>query len=191
MNDFKDIKAKWEQRSIPEIPKDGYKGIIKSSLYIKRKQLATQSILMTTVVILLCFLVYTSAFKNIQTTWGMLLMISSLLSRIVIELFSAAKLKSLTPTFHFKEFSEKIMAFYKSRLLIHYLLTPVLFIVYVVGFMIMLPIFKLNLSTGFYSYVIISSILIFIFLIILIALQIRKELRIINEMKKSMDNGSH
>ncbi|SHE55622.1 hypothetical protein [Pedobacter caeni] len=189
MNDFKDIKAKWEQRNIPEIPKDGHREIIKSSLYIKRKQRATQLILMVTVVALLCFFLYTSAFKNTQSTWGMLLMISSLFFRVVIEFFSGAKFKSLAPTLQFKEFSKKMMAFYKSRLLIHFLITPVLFILYVIGFMIMLPIFKLHLSAGFYHYVIISSILIFMVLILVISIQITKELRIINEMKRNMDHN--
>ena len=84
MNDFNDIRSKWVQRNIPDIPKDGYKEIIKSSAYIKRKQLTGQLILMLTVIILGYFFFYISAFKNTRLTVGILLMIGTLLFRIGI-----------------------------------------------------------------------------------------------------------
>lgn len=184
MNDFNDIKSEWVQRNIPELPKNGYKNIIKNSLYLKRKQRYGQIVLMVTVIILICFFIYISGFKNAQLSLGMSLMVGSLLFRVVIEFFSQTKLNSLAPTLQVKVFNEKIMAYYKSRLVIHYWLTPFSFTGYVIGFIIMLPIFKLNVSTGLYNYIIISSILVFLFLIILITVQIKKELKVINEMKK-------
>lgn len=190
MNDFNDIRSKWVQRNIPDIPKDGYKEIIKSSAYIKRKQLTGQLILMLTVIILGYFFFYISAFKNTRLTVGILLMIGTLLFRIGIEFFSQTKLEQLTPTLQVQEFNQQVMAYHQSRLFIHYVLTPLSFIGYVIGFIITLPIFKLHVSTGLYNYIVISAVPIFIFLIVLISAQVKKELRMINGMKKDIDNES-
>lgn len=189
MNDFKDIKSEWVQRSIPELPKNGFKEIIKNSGYLKRKQRYGQIVLMATIIVLVCFFIYISGFRNAQLSLGMSLMIGSLLFRIVVEFFSQTKLNRLAPTLQVKEFNEKLMAYYKSRLVIHYWLTPFSFMAYVIGFVITLPIFKLHVSTGFYYYIIVSSILVFLFLIVLISVQIKKELTIINEMKKDTAIG--
>ncbi|NIF04870.1 hypothetical protein F3J23_05400 [Chryseobacterium sp. Tr-659] len=187
MSHFNEMKSAWEQRNIPEIPKDGYKGIIKDSLHLKRKQMTIQVVLGVTIVVLLLFMFRISAFDKDRSTLGMLLMIGSLVLRVSIELFSRVQFKSLVPTLQFKEYSEKILIFYKSRLMIHYLITPVLFIIYIIGFIIMLPIFKSTLSHGFYSYIIFSSVFIFIFLTLLIIIHVKNEIRIINKMKNNMN----
>lgn len=189
MNEFNDIKSKWVQRPLPQMPKEGYKDILKNSLYIKRKQRIGQIILMITIAVLIYFFFYISAFKNSTLTLGISLMVSTLLFRVIVEFFSQTKLKNLAPTLQAKAFNEKLLAYYQSRLYIHYLLTPLLFIGYVIGFIIMLPLFKLHLSPGFYQYIIISACLTFIFLIVLIAFQISKELRLMNVMKKDAGIG--
>ena len=47
----------------------------------------------------------------------------------------------------------------------------------------MLPIFKQQLSAGFYTYIIISSIITFIALAVLIGFQVIKELKIIKSLQ--------
>jgi hypothetical protein len=51
----------------------------------------------------------------------------------------------------------------------------------------LLPAFEQNLSAGFYQYVFYSSWVIFFFLAVLIAVQIRKELSLLRELKKDIE----
>lgn len=184
MNDFKDIKSSWSQRNLPTMPKNGSNVIIKNSQQLKKAQLMGQLVLSLTVGVLLCFFFYVSGFKNATFTWGISLMVCSLLLRIGVEIFSKAKLKKLNPTLEVAVFNQKMMSYYNSRLSIHYLLTPICFLSYIIGFIIILPVFKANLSPGFYSYIVVSAILSFICLTVLIAFQVKKELKLIQEMRK-------
>lgn len=190
MNDFNDIKANWAQRDIPAPPINGHREAIKKASYIKKRQQLGQAILVVTVIMLLAFFYHVSAMKNTRLTGGLCLMIGSLLLRIGVEFFSNAQLKSFTPTLQAEEFGRKISAYYRSRFFIHTLLTPFLFIGYIIGFLILLPSFKANLSAGFYSYILFSAGASFVFLALLILIQTRKELQMIRQMKMDTDNTS-
>lgn len=187
MNEFKEIRSAWQQRSIPEIPADGHRLIIKNSLYLNRKQLGVQVVLIVTILVLFYFLLRSSAFAEFRSGLGISLMIGTLLVRTGIEFYSRMKFKKLVPTNDFQQYRTDIIAFYKSRFRIHYKLTPLLFIIYVIGFIIMLPVFKAKLSEGFYNYIVLSSILIFISLILIILVQAKRELRLIKRMEDKID----
>ena len=181
MNNFQHIKGQWQQHQTP-LPNKNVDQIIEKSQGIKRKQQITKIVLGITVIILIAFFLYVSAYKNTRAFWGLGLMIGSLCIRIIIEYVSGLKKESFPLHQSMKAFNEQLVNYYKSRKITHYLYTPILFAAYVFGFVLMLPIFKQQLSAGFYTYIIISSIITFIALAVLIGFQVIKELKIIKSL---------
>jgi len=182
MNDFQHIKEQWQQHQTP-LPNKNINEIIERSQEIKRKQQITKIVLGITVLILMAFFFYVSAYKNTRAFWGLGLMIGSLCIRIIMEYFSSLKKERFPLYQNMLAFNQQLVNYYKSRRMIHYLWTPVLFASYVFGFVLLLPVFKQQLSIGFFKYIIVSSIIIFIALAVLIGFQVRKELKIIKSLQ--------
>jgi hypothetical protein len=109
---------------------------------------------------------------------ALLLMISSLLVRIGIEYFSIKRLKAINQNLDFNIFKERMIRYYKNRVNTHYIVTPIIIALYTLGFIILLPFFKLALSNFFYSYIVLSAIIILVIGVFLIGKQIQKELLI-------------
>jgi hypothetical protein len=187
MNNYNELKEQWGRRSQSILPANGATEIIKKGKTIRRKQLIGLVVLGSTCVILIGFFFYISAYTNKTVSIGLLLMIGSLTFRILIESFFTFSINNFRPDESLHTYSEKLKRYYKSRLVINYLITPILFISYIVGFIMLLPAFKQNLSAGFYQYVFYSSWVIFFFLAVLIAVQIRKELSLLRELKKDIE----
>jgi len=186
MNDFENIKTSWTQDQRAFDSETGYKEILKKSKQIRKKQRIGQIVLGATVILLFIFFFYVSAYNNTRAFWGLGMMMSSLIIRIAIENYSIRNLTKIPPYKKMKDYNQKLIDYYTSRKLIHFLVTPILFGCYVFGFILLLPVFKKNLSQGFYTYILWSSVLIFIGLAILIAVQIRKELLILKQLKKEI-----
>ena len=182
MNDFQHIKKQWQNHKTP-LPMKNSDEIIAKSQGINRKQRLTKIILGITVLLLIAFFFYVSAYKNTRAFWGLGLMIGSLCIRIIMEYASGLKKESFPLYQSMLAFNKQLVQYYKSRRKIHYLWTPLLFATYILGFLLLLPIFKQQLSAGFYIYIIISSIIIFIALAVLIGTQIIKELKIIKSLQ--------
>ena len=182
MSNFNDIKQEWAARNIPSAPENDYKGIIEKSKRIHTKQLIGQVVLGVTVLILILFFFYISAYKNATVFLGLGMMIGSLVLRIGIEFLSMIKKTHIAADKDMKAFNRELITYYTRRKVIHYLITPLLFGCYVAGFIMLLPSFKESLSAGFYTYIIVSSVFIFIGLAVLIGVQIRKELGVLREL---------
>lgn len=183
MKNFNDIKNQWETRNVPSTPETGIENIIEKSAYILKKQRTNQIVLGITILILVLFFFYISAYKNTQAFWGLGIMIGSLAIRIILEYISMLRKGKLPVYKDMKAFNKKIMAYYHIRKRIHFLITPLLFATYIAGFVWLLPLFKANLSPGFYTYILWSSVFIFVGLAIFIGVQIRKELFILKQLK--------
>jgi hypothetical protein len=54
---------------------------------------------------------------------------------------------------------------------------------YGIGFLILLPLFKANLSSGFYTYIVVSSIVVLLVLGLFIGKQMNKELMELRALK--------
>ncbi|MEJ4088310.1 hypothetical protein [Galbibacter orientalis] len=184
MKNYNEIKSKWKKRNIPPTPETGLQNIIEKSAYLLKKQRISQLILGVTVMILVFFFFYISAYKNTQVFWGLSIMIGSLFVRIVLEFGSMAKKEKLPIYNPMKDYNKKLINYYNTRKRLHFIVTPFLFGVYILGFVWLLPSFKANLSYGFYRYILYSSIFIFATLGIFIGIQIRKELFILKQLKK-------
>src|SRR5699024_1848600 len=101
---------------------------------------------------------------------------------IGIEFFSIVKKTHLSADIDMKSHTKELIQFYSRRKLIHFIVTPGLFLSYILGFILLLPYFKQYFSSGFYTYILTSSGFIFVALGILIYIQIRKELRLLKEL---------
>ncbi|WBL24897.1 hypothetical protein [Zunongwangia sp. HGR-M22] len=183
MNDFENIKNQWLLTETPA-PKNNSEEIIKKSNYINRKQKITKLVLGITIIILIGFFFYISAYKYSQTFLGLGLMLACLSIRMGIEYASGIKKENFASYQSMKAFDNQLLRYYKSRKKIHYIWTPILFGIYVIGFLLLLPGFKESLSSGFYTYIIVSAVLTFVALLLLIAFQIKKELKIIKNLEQ-------
>ena len=184
MKAFDDIKQHWKSQNHPETPKNGSEKVIEKVNGIKKKQQITNVILGTTVLVLLAFFFYITAYKVNTALWGLSLMIGALGLRMLLEAISIKRLKHLDRTEDMSSFKQKLIAYYKARVWVHGLATPIILATYCIGFVILLPLFKENLSEGFYTYVWVSSIVLLLVFSVFIAVQIKRELKTLRKMKR-------
>lgn len=182
MSDFDTIKQRWHQRSIPATPPNGFEKVLEKEKYLHSRQALGQWVLSITVLVLVGFSFYTSAHEHPQFFLGLLLMIGSLTLRIGIEFLYKIRKDRYRMDQDMIQYKRQLSTYYRRRKYIHYLLTPIVFTAYIIGFQMLLPTFKENLSSGFYTYIVVSSWIIFAALVLLIAVQVRKELKIFSEL---------
>jgi hypothetical protein len=181
MNSFEELESNWKNQ--PEIlaTEKGFQEVLNGLRKIKNKQRITNVVLGITAIILVVFFFYISGYGNQQVILGISLMVGSLLVRILLEVLSIRKLKKMNSVVHSMDFRKDLIGYYKGRKSVHFVWTPLLILTYVTGFLILLPLFKANLSSGFYTYIIVSSMVLLIVLSIFIVKQIRTEM---NNLKR-------
>lgn len=152
---------------------------------IKTKHQWTIVIISITALVLLAYFIWIAAYNNRMLFIGLGIMITMLLLRIIAEYRSISKLNTLSAETSFMEYAGSLQAFYQWRKKIHFILTPLVYGLYMVGFILLLPIFKTTFSTGFFWYIIISGIAFFIVFGFFMARQIKKELGILAVLNKN------
>lgn len=191
MSNFDIIKQEWATRKTPATSEKEWKDILDKSKNIHKKQQIGQVVLGITALVLILFFIYVSAYKFATVFLGLGIMIGSLLLRIGIEFFAMVKKSYLPVDEAMKMYNGKLIKYYRQRKVTHFIVTPILFGSYIVGFILLLPSFKESLSSGFYTYILISSCFIFIALALLIGTQIKKELSLFRELKRgSLEQNS-
>ncbi len=176
MNNFEELENVWKGQSVTS-PTEKEFGLLKQGIAaIEKKQYITNIILTITIVVLIAFALYVSGYTNPTFLIGISLMVVSLIVRIAIEIMSIARLRKIGILKHFLDFKEEIMAYYKNRKKVHYIITPICLLAYTLGFTILLPLFEKSLSYGFYLYIVGSYIIFLIVFSLFIFRQIRKEL---------------
>ena len=183
MTAFEDLKSQWENQSQPEPPKDGTKQILNKVANLKKKQRIANVVLAITGVVLIAFFFYVSAYKVQSVMIGLLMMIGALAARIGLEISSIRTLKKLNVATTAEKFKDQMIGYYKGRKNVHFILTPLVILIYCVGFIMLLPAFEQNLSAGFYKYIVVSSIVLLFLLGLFIAREIKKEMLILKELK--------
>jgi hypothetical protein len=178
---FEDISRNWQNQKIQhQNPTDADQLIQRAGAQtrqLQRKKWWTIGIISLTTILLVIFFISVGAYKNWSESFGLSLMIAVLLFRIIIELLSKAKLQGLDKTLDFQTYGYQLQEYYNSRKWIHFVLTPIIYLAYFGGFINMLPVFKAQLSEGFYLYILISGGVVFIGLALFIGFHILKELK--------------
>lgn len=185
MDNFEELQSNWKNQPEIEATEKGFQSLLNGLSAIKNKQRITYLVLGSTIIILIGFFFYIAGYSNQQVVLGITFMIGSLLIRILLEVLSIRNLNKMNMVSQQTDFRNDLLAYYKNRKLVHFLWTPIIITCYVIGFIILLPLFKANLSAGFYTYIIISSIVLLIFFSVFIAKQIRNEIKELKRLKSA------
>lgn len=183
MTAFEDLKKQWIKQSQPETPKNGAQQILEKIADIKKKQQMTNIILSITIMVLVAFFIYISAYRFQTVLIGLLLMIGALVVRIGLEIKSISTLRKMNTALDVDGFRQGIIQYYANRKRVHFIFTPLIILLYCIGFIMLLPSFKAGLSLGFYRYVLTSAIVVLVVLSTFIFKQIRKELAVLEELQ--------
>lgn len=186
MNAFNELQQAWNQQHTTTpapSPEALLKKARKHTRLIKLKHLWTMVILGLLVVLLTAYFGYAADFVVSRASAGLLCMISSIVLRVVLEYASYTSFSRIDAGSSFKEYTAQITRFYARRKLIHYFFTPIILLVYILGFILLLPFFKRDLSAGFYTYVVISGIVVLAFFAWFIFKQVKKEMRLLAFLK--------
>jgi hypothetical protein len=159
--------------------------IINKAKKQRRRQYGSILIMGLTVIILIGFTIFVSPSQWNNFTLGLLLMISSLVFRITLELGTIYLKDQKLIILDNKSYKSYLKRHYKSRLWVHYLITPICLAIYIYGFYLLLPYFKREFSEGFYLYILISGFGSIAGIIAIIIYSIRKELRFLNKLKNN------
>ena len=182
MEKFEELKSQWKTQTNINPPINGYAEIVKQTKAIQRKQKITNVVLVMTILVLVMFFFYISAYNVLTVALALSLMLGVLIVRVILEILSIKTLKQLSPSMDANAFRQKLNSYYKSRIKTHYIFTPIIILLYGIGFIILLPYFKAALTSGFYTYVIVSGIIVFIVGGLLITNQIKKEIQTLRDI---------
>lgn len=160
------------------------KKIITKAKKQRNGQYINIAIMSITVMILIIYAFY-YAFNQWNTfNLGLLLMISSLTFRIILEFYSIYRKEDRLISMDHKSYHAYLKKYYRTRLTINYVITPLCILVYIIGFYLLLPYFKEYLSEGFYTYILISGIISLLFVIAIIMYSTIKEQRFLKQLNK-------
>lgn len=187
MNEFNDIQEIWNQQSAPISTKNSDEIIKKANQQIKqyqRKYISTIATLSITVIGLILYL--QSYFYKAPTFFlvGLLLMICSLFIRIFSELFSLMEFKAINMLNSNIVFAKQLLGYYQFRKKVLFILTPIVILLYITGFILLLPTFYEIFSIGFFVYILITGFGFLAFITWLIFKQAKQEIQFLNSLKQ-------
>ena len=177
------LNTLWENQG-NDISNYGPKEIITKAKKQRNGQYINIAIMSATVLILVIYAFY-YAFNQWNTfNLGLLLMISSLIFRIILEFYSVYRKEDRLISMDHKSYHAYLKKYYQIRLTINYVITPLCIMVYIIGFYILLPYFKDYFSKGFYTYILISGIISILAVIAVIIYSTIKEHRFLKQLNK-------
>lgn len=157
--------------------------IIKKAAQQRNRQVVAITVLSVTVTILVAYALYFFGNRWNSFSLGLLLMISSLSFRIIVELLSLYQKDSRLISLDSVSFKRYLKSYHSMRLKVNYFITPVCFAVYVFGFTLLLPYFKKGFSESLYNYIIVSGILSLLAVAAIIINGVIKEIRFLNHLE--------
>jgi hypothetical protein len=186
MKTFEELQNIWDQQTESD-KKPTATEIIKkadaNNKKIKRSHFWTKVILSLTSLILIAYYIWVGAYTQTLFSFGLCIMITMLLIRIALEWISAKKLERLKTDVNLIEYSKLAHQFYEWRKKIHYIFTPIIYLTYIIGFTLLLPVFKDNFSRGFYLYILLSGYVFLLIFGLFMVRIIKKEIKLLNFLK--------
>ena len=186
MKTFEDLQNIWDQQAASNIKPAANDVIEKAEAHtkkIKRNHLWTRIILSLTAIILIAYYIWVGAYKQTVFSFGLGIMITMLVVRIALEWRSARKFENLKTDVPLIEYSRQAQRFYQWRKKIHYIFTPIIYLTYVAGFTLLLPVFKENFSKGFYLYILVSGFGFLLFFGVMLVRIIKREVKLLDFLK--------
>jgi hypothetical protein len=185
MTTFDDIQDAWNQQGGPQTKPPQPQELIglaqKNTKEISNKHRWTIGILTVSILFFLWYIITYTGLGFSQFHAGLLLMLFSLLLRLIIEYISYVHFRKIDIRADFHHYIKNITRFYHNRKKIHYFITPVMLSAYVIGFVLLLEVFKESFTTGFYLYILISGV---VFFVVLLIKQVKKEMGLLTFLKQ-------
>ena len=158
--------------------------IIKKAKKQRSGQFITITVLSITLIILIIY-----AIKFAMGNWnnfalGLMLMISSLAFRLLLEFITIYRKESQLIVLDNQSFQKYLKKYYKIRLKVNYIITPICFGIYILGFTKLLPYFKQEFAEGFYIYIVISGIASMVILACIIINSTLKEYQFLQQLNR-------
>lgn len=150
----------------------------------RNEQYISITVMSLTLVILIAYTFYYAYNQWNTFNLGLMLMISSLVFRISLEFYSLYRKDKQLISMPQRAYYSYLQKFYKTRLVVNYVITPICIAVYSFGFYLLLPYFKDYFSSGFYTYILISGVLSIAVVVAIIVNSIRKEQRFLDQLQK-------
>jgi hypothetical protein len=176
MNNYRELSNQWEKQSTSQNLKPT------NFQPLKRGNRVTIAVLSVTVLILLAYAVYVFNPELLIFDLGLLIMIGSVSTRIILEILSLLQSHRLKPENSMSAYHSQLHKYHAQRLSVHRVWTPVLLTMYWTGFVLLIPTFHEYLTNFMFNYVCISSIPVAGVMIWLIARQIRKEKAVLDQI---------
>lgn len=171
-----------------EVQADNSSNITPQNIIAKAKKQRNGQYINITVMSLTVIVLITYAFYYAFHQWntfnlGLVLMIGSLIFRVVLEFFSLYRKEKQLISMPQKSYYIYLKKYYKTRLLVNYIVTPICIAVYIFGFYLLLPYFKQKFSSAFYNYILISGIFSLTVVIIIIVKYVIKEQQFLKQLQ--------
>jgi Na+/proline symporter len=182
MKDFDNMISGWKNQPVPKA-KNASEIISLARERLKnsrKKHLITSAVLGLTLLVVITYALTVEGDGLLFMT-GIGLMIASLLVRILIEWNSLVSLKKINIGEITNSYLTQLKGFYKKRRKIQGSVTVALFGGYVVGFLLLIPLFKQAMPSGLFIYIIVSGPVILAVLAYFIWKKVREELRNLEE----------
>ena len=156
--------------------------IIKKAKKQRNSQYTAIVIMSITVLILLGYTAYFASGQWNDFSFGLVLMISSLTFRVILEFITLYRKENQLIALDNKAFQAYLKKHYRLRLMINYIITPICFALYIFGFVKLLPYFKAEFSEGFYTYILISGFASLFVIALIVLNSIRKESHFLRQL---------
>jgi len=160
MKTFKNLQDIWNAQSISNNKKTSAELIVmaeKQAKKIKSNHIGTLLIIGFTTFILITYFLWIGSYSFSLFTFGLGLMTASMLIRIMIEGISIRKFNTIKTELPLLEYSKKASLFYNWRKKIHFVVTPIIYLVYTLGFSLIIPTLREEFSTPFFIYLLVSG----------------------------------
>ena len=128
-----------------------------------------------------CFFYFVAPVQQILSRIGVGLMIIGLLIRIIVEIATIVKSKKVHVNNNSLSAINNSLYFYRFRTRVHYILAPIIVILYTVGFYMITPEFLDYLSLNFVIFFDIVYLVLAIFLFVQIRKGVQKEIQILQK----------
>ena len=148
----------WKSQKV-DFTLDKSEDIVKKAQKQRNGQLTSITVLSISVIVLIVYTIKYAGSGWNNFTLGLMLMISSITVRLVIEYSTIYRKKRQLVLLDNRSFQRYLDKYYRMRIKINYIITPLCFAVYVYGFLKLIPYFKNEFSTAFYTYIVISGII--------------------------------
>jgi cell division protein FtsW (lipid II flippase) len=152
---------------------------------LKKDQYWAIFILSTTLLVLFFFYYEIGQFGDWKLVIGLTLMLASLGVRLFLEFLSRLQIRKLQPHQATRFFVEKLHSYYQKRRQIHFVLTPIIYLIYGVGLILFLVAIQPHLSSVFFVYCLISGLGFWLGFIWVIRKSYRQEREILDQLEKA------